>query len=140
MDYGTNLTFIITPNTGYCVLDVLIDSTSAGAVISYPFVNVTGDHTITASFTSPVKRISGLNVTYYSTLQQAYDEAALEGDVIQALAVELTGDLAVDGSKTVTIEGGYDCGFASVIGKTSLKGNLLITGGKVTAKNISVKQ
>ena len=48
--YGENLTFTITPNEGYEISSVQIDSVSIGAVASYTFNNVTGNHTIHAVF------------------------------------------------------------------------------------------
>ena len=50
VDYGSNLTFTITPDLGYHVADVLVDGASKGAVTSFDFVNVTVDHTISATF------------------------------------------------------------------------------------------
>ena len=47
---GVDQTFTITPQTGYHIADVLVDGSSAGAVASYTFANITGDHTITATF------------------------------------------------------------------------------------------
>ncbi|MBI5217117.1 MAG: T9SS type A sorting domain-containing protein [Ignavibacteriae bacterium] len=47
---GDDTTFTITPNTGYHVADVLVDDISVGAVTTYPFTNVTANHTISASF------------------------------------------------------------------------------------------
>jgi ABC-type transporter MlaC component len=47
---GDNVTFTITPATGYHVLDVLVDSATVGPVTSYEFTNVTANHTIEASF------------------------------------------------------------------------------------------
>ena len=47
---GSDQTFAITANTGYHIVDVLVDGVSAGAVSSYTFNNVTADHTIAASF------------------------------------------------------------------------------------------
>ncbi len=48
--YGTDRTYTITPATGYHIADVLVDGTSVGAVQSYPFSNITANHTISASF------------------------------------------------------------------------------------------
>jgi hypothetical protein len=56
---GGNLTFTITPATGYSVADVLVDGSSVGQVTSYAFNNVTAAHTISATF---AKRVSW-NVT-----------------------------------------------------------------------------
>ncbi len=47
---GANQAFTITPNTGYHIVDVLVDGSPVGAVTSYPFTNVIADHTISASF------------------------------------------------------------------------------------------
>ena len=52
---GGNLTFTITPATGYSVADVLVDGSSVGQVTSYAFNNVTAAHTISATF---AKRVS----------------------------------------------------------------------------------
>jgi hypothetical protein len=47
---GSDMTFAITPNPGYHIDDVLVDGVSAGAVATYPFSNVTDNHTISATF------------------------------------------------------------------------------------------
>ena len=47
---GADQAFTITPDTGYHVLDVLVDGGSVGAVTAYTFTNVQADHTIAASF------------------------------------------------------------------------------------------
>jgi len=48
--YGASQTFTITPDSGYAILDVLIDGSSVGAVSSYTFQNVTSSHTINVTF------------------------------------------------------------------------------------------
>lgn len=50
VNLGDNQSFTIMPNTGYHVADVIVDGTSAGAVTSYTFYDVTEDHTISTSF------------------------------------------------------------------------------------------
>ena len=47
---GNDQTFTITANNGYRISDVLVDGQSVGAVSTYTFENVTGDHTIEATF------------------------------------------------------------------------------------------
>jgi hypothetical protein len=47
---GAGQTFTITPASGYTVSDVKVDGGSVGAVTSYGFVNVTANHTLSASF------------------------------------------------------------------------------------------
>ena len=48
---GESQTFTIAADSGYHIDDVLVDGASAGAVTSYTFNNITGDHTISATFT-----------------------------------------------------------------------------------------
>jgi len=47
---GTNKTFSIHPDADYQVLNVEVDGVSVGTVTTYSFKNITGDHTISASF------------------------------------------------------------------------------------------
>ncbi len=51
VNYGSGLTYGITPAAGFKVSDVLVDGVSVGAVTSYTFTNVTATHTISATFT-----------------------------------------------------------------------------------------
>jgi hypothetical protein len=50
VNYGSNKTYTITPDTGYHVADVLINSASVGAVTSYTFINIHANQTISATF------------------------------------------------------------------------------------------
>jgi hypothetical protein len=52
LNCGSNQLFSIAPNAGYHIVDVVVDGSSVGAVSSYPFNNVTANHSITASFAS----------------------------------------------------------------------------------------
>src|SRR5207253_7639020 len=47
---GANQAFTITPDACHTIADVLVDAEAGGAVASYTFTNVTGNHTIAASF------------------------------------------------------------------------------------------
>jgi len=56
VNYGDSLRFVITPDPGYHVSDVYIDSmTSVGPVTSYTFPSVTANHTIDAFFVKQKK-------------------------------------------------------------------------------------
>jgi hypothetical protein len=48
--YGSNRTFIITPDAGYHITGVFVDGVAVGAVTSYTFSNVTANHRIAAFF------------------------------------------------------------------------------------------
>jgi hypothetical protein len=47
---GADQTFTITPNSGYHVVNVIVDGASQGQLTAYKFSNVTGDHAISAGF------------------------------------------------------------------------------------------
>ena len=47
---GGSVTFSIVPDSGYKVLDVLVDGVSVGARATYEFTNVQADHTLSATF------------------------------------------------------------------------------------------
>jgi hypothetical protein len=58
VDCGSDQAFAITPNACYHVADVLVDGGSVGAVTAYTFTNVTGGHTIAASFAIDIETIT----------------------------------------------------------------------------------
>lgn len=47
---GSSQTYTITPDAGYTIADVTVDGASVGAVASYAFGDIQGNHTITATF------------------------------------------------------------------------------------------
>jgi hypothetical protein len=89
--YGSSQTYTITPASGYDIERVTVDGADKGAVSSYTFSNVTGAHTISATF-KPNGRISIGNV-----------------GITDALGADLSGG---------TIKSGYGI-FASVSGNHS---------------------
>lgn len=50
VSYGWDQSFTIAPDTGYHIVDVIVDDSSVGAVTDYSFANVTCNHTISVSF------------------------------------------------------------------------------------------
>jgi len=60
---GANQSFTITPNSGYKIADVKVDGASVGTIASYSFTNVTGNHTIAATFAT--------NTSYSLTVTKA---------------------------------------------------------------------
>ena len=54
VDSGEDQLYGITADTGYILIDVLVDGVSQGALGTYAFYNLLNDHTITAVFSPPV--------------------------------------------------------------------------------------
>lgn len=50
VEYGTSLSFTVTPDTGYYIDSVFVDGIHIGAPPSYIFENITSNHTILAKF------------------------------------------------------------------------------------------
>jgi len=59
VNYGTNQSYTITPDIGYQVSEVLIDNISTGAPLSYTFLNITNNHTISVTFSRIMYNIEG---------------------------------------------------------------------------------
>ncbi|HDH04086.1 MAG TPA: hypothetical protein ENH01_00005 [Nitrospirae bacterium] len=72
---------------------------------------------------------------YFFLLQTAYDNA-VNPDLIKSHIATLTGDLNINAAKTVTIEGGYECDYATSTGDTTVNGNMNISDGEVTIMNL----
>lgn len=101
---GDDQTFTITPNEGYEVADVLVDGSSVGAVSTYTFENVTGNHSISATFKPKV-------VTHTITAT-----AGSNGSITPSGAVTVTD--GADQSFTITPNKGYQIANVLVDGKS----------------------
>lgn len=76
---GLDQTFTITPDPNCVIVDVLVDGSSVGAVSSYTFTNVTGEHTISASFelvTNTITATAGSN----GSISPAGNVEVIEGE------------------------------------------------------------
>lgn len=87
-------------------------------------------------------RISGTVPTYFASLQSAYDvppNGAPDGSIIQAKAVILP-DTLVNFTRavTVTLQGGYNVGYTSITGFTTILGTFTITSGTVIVENFVI--
>lgn len=62
IEYGHDTTFTVTPDSGYFITDVHVDSGSVGQVDAYMFTNVRRNHVIDATFgVNPVPHLTGLS-------------------------------------------------------------------------------
>jgi hypothetical protein len=79
----------------------------------------------------------GSTVGTYSTFHDAY-AAALDGDTIQSQAYGVGEDLTFATPISVFLKGGFDSGFTSNSGFTTIE-SLTIKSGKVTADKLTIK-
>ncbi len=86
---------------------------------------------------NPPVRIAGATPQYFTTLQAAYN-AAVDGDTIQALALNLTENVTADRNISVTLNGGYECGYSTHVGNTLLQGMLTTSAGTLTVGNLEL--
>ena len=63
LNHGTSQTYTITPNAGYRISDVEVDNRSTGTGSTFAFNNVTGNHTISATFSIITYTITGSSGT-----------------------------------------------------------------------------
>jgi alkaline phosphatase len=82
----------------------------------------------------PPVRIAGTLPEYFTSIQAAYSSPA-SIKILQTKGAVFQEDLLFDMDKTVTLEAGYDCGFSNINGKTTVNGNITISGGAVTISN-----
>ncbi|MEW5744701.1 MAG: chitobiase/beta-hexosaminidase C-terminal domain-containing protein [Nitrospirota bacterium] len=141
VNHGSSQTFVIAPNAGYSISDVMVDGVSRGAEAAYTFSDVVSSHTITASFSCPngPVRINSATPQYFTTLQAAYN-AAVEGDLIQVHGITFNESLIISKDIAVAIDGGYACDYSTKSGFTTLIGSLQTTlgGGTLTLRNFLV--
>lgn len=120
-------TFTIQPDSGYRVADVLVDGGSAGAVSTYTFARVQGDHTIRALFERvPGSSGGGSGSGSGGTVSQKPTVTAGQGGTAAAKS---------DGTVTIVPQEGYEIASVTVNGKTvSVPAGGKLTGLKATDK------
>ncbi len=144
VDHGSDQGFTITPDANYHVVDVLVDGSSVGAVISHTFTGVTAPHTISASFaidTFTVTPITGANgsmspdtpqVVAYGdvTVFSMIPDIGFHTDVVSGCGGTLAGNLFTTGPVSA------DCSVTSSFAIDTFSLDVLKTGsgaGKITS-------
>jgi hypothetical protein len=77
------------------------------------------------------------DVDYYSTIQEAYDNAYPD-DILETRASVYCEDLYFDEDIAVHLKGGLDQGFGSQTGYTTVYGLIAVISGTVTVENIII--
>jgi len=96
--------------------------------------SITGNPTVTATFNLEASTRSG---EFYPSVQIAYDNA-ITGDTIYAWDYQFSDGLICDQDREVTILGGYDPIYSSVVGTSRLSNPLIIKAGTVRVKNLTI--
>lgn len=100
-------------------------------------VKMTADKSVTANFlASSLVRVPG--VGGYSSLQSAYDVAPT-GGTIQAQALTLASANFTAAGKNILLDLGYDAGYSTHTGFTTLQGILTLRTGSLTVNNLVIK-
>ena len=100
-------------------------------------VSMSADRSCTAGFTACPGQPVKIGSTGYSGLMAAYAVAG-DDDSIEMLATNLQEAPNLDRNATVTLKGGYGCGFPSNPSMTLLLGPLTISRGNVTMENLII--
>jgi uncharacterized delta-60 repeat protein len=94
---------------------------------------------VTAAFTRNLTvRLLGTVITFYPTLQEAFN-AATAGGTVQARVFTFLEDLMFNQPVTVILEGGKDTGFNPSTGFTTVEGSLKIVKGTLISDRISIR-
>lgn len=103
---GNNQSFTITASTNYHINDVLVDGSSIGAISAYTFTNVTGNHTIDASFTSDCVPTSSSATVNVCSNQLPYYWNGLTFSTAGTQTAHLTNSGGCDSAATLTVSVG----------------------------------
>lgn len=90
---------------------------------------------VNATCINPPFRIQRTPPLSFATLAEAYT-AAVAGETIQIFDAILPGGITLD--KGIVLDGGYDCSFTTKTGRTTLEGDVSITSGTVTIKDVII--
>jgi uncharacterized repeat protein (TIGR02543 family) len=110
---GGSQTFTISPDIGYHIVDVIVDSSSVGSVTSYQFANAHEDHTITATFAPNEYTLTITTVGNGSVTATPATSTYHYGDTVQLNAIPnngwtfngWSGDTSGTTNTTITIDG-----------------------------------
>jgi hypothetical protein len=130
---GNNKQNAFLANEGDYMLEAWLNTGMAA-----PYIMASAIWINTSGCAYPPARIDGTTPVYYSKLQDAYN-ASGDLDTIQSHDVVFGEDLNITHSKLVKIEGGYTCDYASVTGKTTINGNMLISEGTLVIQNGTIE-
>jgi len=132
-DAATQVTLIPTPG-----FDSYFAGWSGGGCSGSGNCPVTMDSYITVTATFGVRLPVNLGTSYNSLINDAY-ATAVDGNIINIRAVDLTESPVFNRPAKVILKGGFDGTFTSNSGYTTLHGILKISAGSVTIEKIVIR-
>jgi len=99
------------------------------------------DKSVIATFEKNTAQQVRLNGTYYSTIMGASGayQAAVSGNAILIWGTDFSEDFTFNLNKAVTLKGGYDSGYTTPSGYTTLTGPVTIQNGSLSVENLLIK-
>lgn len=119
VDKNKDLTFTITPDPEFEILDVLVDGSGIGPVQTYTFENVTSNHTISASFIKKLIRVLDVTIP---------DEPMKIGDMVP-VTVTVEDDAGVSYTLSSGSVGGYTLEGFTRISSTVYQSHFIVYQG-----------
>ena len=119
--YGSSQAYSIIPNANYKISQVLIDGVSFGNISSYTFSNITGNHTISASFAINTYSVS---LSYYSA------GGTISPNTVQTVDYNSTKSFVITPNAGYKAQVGGSCGGGPITPKSS---SFTYTTGAITA-------
>lgn len=94
---------------------------------------------VTATFAIDSAHSVQIGQTFYSTILAAYQAVAPSDPIIKAWGIAFSEALTLNLGKTFTLKGGFNDGYTSNTGTTTVAAPLTVTSGAVTVENLAVK-
>jgi hypothetical protein len=132
---GTTVTLHQTPHYS------LFDGWSNGACSGTGdcLLTINANSAVTANFSyDTAHQVKSGDGSYYPSIQAAYNVIA-DSSVIKLWAVTYTESLTCNRPVTVTLQGGYDSSYTSIVGEPVVSGDLTISDGTVIADGLVIR-
>ena len=118
------------PSSGTYITTLTVDGDSQRAID----ISISGNSSQVGKPSRISYNIPIPHASYFLTLQEAYDNAE-NGDTLQSKDTTINGDINFNLDIAVLFEGGYDCGYTSIIGTTTINGDMTISNGTFTIQS-----
>ena len=102
-------------------------------------LTITADSSVTANYSyDAAHQVKSGDGSYYASIQAAYNVIG-DNSTLKLWATTYTESLTCNRPITVTLQGGYDSGYSSIVGDPILNGDLTISNGTVIADGLVIR-